>query len=74
MTCSKIGEKDPNGHKYLKLSICHRFEHSPLPNLITKLNKNIEHTIIKDTLIIFIKHNIIAPEPAQNLEESDHNG
>ena len=39
LTCPNFGEKDPNGYKYLKLSICHRFEHFPLPNLITKLNK-----------------------------------
>ena len=40
LTCPKIREKDSNGYKYLKLSICHKFEHSFLPSLITKLNKN----------------------------------
>ena len=54
-----MGEKHPNGYKYLQLSVSYKFEYSPLPTLVTQQNKNhwarnnkkYSHNFYKDSMI-----------------------
>ena len=54
-----MGEKYPNGYKYLQLSFSYKFEYSPLPTLVTQQNKNhwarnnkkYSHNFYKDSMV-----------------------